>query len=409
MNLRIARGFWIAVLVTAGLQGQTTGSKTGSATATTPTAPTTGRLPSATSPTTTLPPTQQDIQRPIYISGKVVLNDGQPPPDSATMQLLCNGSPRSVGYTDSKGRFSIDLGNKTSSAVFADASQDSFGRMGSNGSSSQLGGFGGSSGGAGSSRGVSSLAGCELYASLPGFRSDRVNLSNRQSLDNPEVGTLILHRLGNVEGLTISATTAMAPKDARKAFDKGRGEAKKEKWENAEREFQKAVDAYPKYAAAWFELGLAQQHQSKAEAARKSYGEAVACDPKFVSPRMQLALMAAKDKKWDEVEATTKHLLKLNPVDFPQAWYFNSLANFHLEKLDLAAQAASKGVDADTQHTVPKLDQLLGVLLANKGDYPGALQHLNAYLTLVPEAPDGETVKKQIAQLRMAMKPEAAR
>jgi hypothetical protein len=65
------------------------------------------------------------------------------------------------------------------------------------------------------------LFSCELRASLPGFRSDVVSLANRRFMDNPEVGTIVLHRLGNVEGLTISATTMAAPKDAKKAYDKG--------------------------------------------------------------------------------------------------------------------------------------------------------------------------------------------
>ena len=66
------------------------------------------------------------------------------------------------------------------------------------------------------------MAGCELRASLAGFRSDVVNLSGRRMFDNPDVGTIILHRQANVEGTTISRTTLEAPKDARKAYDKAR-------------------------------------------------------------------------------------------------------------------------------------------------------------------------------------------
>jgi hypothetical protein len=65
------------------------------------------------------------------------------------------------------------------------------------------------------------LIGCEIRAALPGFRSDLVNLIGRRSFDNPDVGTIVLHRLGNVEGTTISVTSLRAPKDARKAFEKG--------------------------------------------------------------------------------------------------------------------------------------------------------------------------------------------
>src|SRR5205807_8570173 len=82
--------------------GATTGG--GRGTPTGPTAPTpgnTGRLPTTTNPNQTQFP--DTVQRPLYISGKVVLDDGTPPPDPVVMQLVCSASPRSIGYTDSKG------------------------------------------------------------------------------------------------------------------------------------------------------------------------------------------------------------------------------------------------------------------------------------------------------------------
>ena len=48
-----------------------------------------------------------------------------------------------------------------------------------------------------------------------------VSLSNIHYMDNPDIGTIILHRLGKVDGLTVSVVSALAPKDARKAYEKG--------------------------------------------------------------------------------------------------------------------------------------------------------------------------------------------
>lgn len=397
MHVQFRRSILVLFTVTIGLAGQA-GSRSGSAGSSTPPS-SVGRNPTTTSPTTTQPntTTQPDLQRPMYLSGKVVMNDGTPPPESVTIQLACTGSPRSIGFSDSKGRFSIDLSNsRANSAIYADASQNGMGRFGSNPGNQQARTMGPSN------TGVMGLAGCDLMAALAGFRSDRVNLSNRHSLDNPDVGTIILHRLGNVEGLTISATSAMAPKDARKAFEKGLNEAKKAKWDNAEREFQKAVDSYPKYAAAWYQLGLAQEQLKQPDDARKSFAKSLECDSKFVTPRLQLAIMAARENKWDEVATSTSEILRLNPVDFPQAWYFNSLANFQLKKMDLAEKSASGGLTADTAHTLPRLDLILAVILANKGEYTGASEHFKNYLKLAPEANDAEQVKKQLAQVEQA-------
>jgi tetratricopeptide (TPR) repeat protein len=243
------------------------------------------------------------------------------------------------------------------------------------------------------------LMGCSLQASLPGFRSDTVNLATHRALDNPDVGVIILHRIGNVEGLTISATSRMAPKDAQKAYEKGRNEFKKERLENAQKELEKAVTVYPKYATAWFELGRVQEERKDVEGARKSYGQALEADAKFVSPLLSLAAMSMREKQWQEAADYTDRLLRLNPIDFPQAYYFNSLANYYMKKLDVAEKSAREGISRDTAHQYAKMNQVLGVLLAQKQDIPGCLEQLKAYLRYAPTAPDVEQVKKQIAEV----------
>ena len=407
--LRISIGLAISVA----LFGQAAGNK-GGATGSVPpiTTPTPNtRNPTTTQPQTTQPNTVPDLQRPIYLSGKVTLDDSTPPPEPLNIELNCGGSRRTIGYTDSKGRFNIDLTNRNSNGVFSDASQSGTDPFGS-----ASGGFGGTSsqsnnrsfGGINGSSLERSLAGCDVRAVLPGFRSDQVNLGNRRSLDNPEVGTIILHRLGNVEGYTISLTSALAPKDAKKALDKGRSEAKKSKLENAEREFQKAVEIYPKYASAWFDLGMVQEQQKNMEGARKSYAQATAADPKFLNPYQQLSLMALKENNWEETARLTDTVLRLNPVDFPQVWFYNALSKYRLQNMEGAEKSARQGLAADTSHRMPKIDYLLGVILAQKQDYPGAAEHLQNYLKLAPEASDNDAVKKQLAEINRLLSPQAS-
>jgi tetratricopeptide (TPR) repeat protein len=257
------------------------------------------------------------------------------------------------------------------------------------------------------------LMGCEIRAVLPGFRSDIVNLSGRRAFDNPDVGTIVLRRLGNVEGTTISATTMHAPKDAKKAFEqskkaseKARNALKKKKQEEAnrelakaEKELQNAVGIYPKYAVAWFELGVIQQQSDRAEEARKSYEQALAADPKYINPYLQLALIAAGEKKWQEVADTTDRAVKLNPFDFPQAYFYNSVANYNLRKLDAAEKSAREAQKLDTQHRIPKVTHLLGIILAEKRDFTGAAEQMRSYLQFAPGAQDADTVRSQLAEL----------
>jgi tetratricopeptide (TPR) repeat protein len=339
------------------------------------------------------------MQRPIYLSGKVMMDDGTPPPESVVIERICNGVRRPEGYTDSKGRFSFQLGENR--AMLADASvsghEDLFGNTGglsgNSSSGSRTPGMGG--------RPVTErdLMGCELRAALPGFRSDVINLSGRRVFDNPEVGVIVLHRLGNVEGTTISFTSLQAPKDAKKAYEKAREALRKKKPADAQKELEKAVAIYPKYAAAWYELGRLRQAQQDTEGARKAYQEALAADAKYVNPYLQLALMSAMERKWDEVAETCDRIVRLNPVEFPQAYYFSAVANYNLGKMETAEKNAREAQKIDTEHLYPRVDHLLGVILAQKRDYDGALAQMRSYLQFAPNAKDADVVKKQISEL----------
>ena len=68
-------------------------------------------------------PTMQ--QRPIFLSGKVMFDDGTPPNNNVRIERVCNGNPHLEAHTDSKGRFSFQLGQNA--MVDTDASDASMG------------------------------------------------------------------------------------------------------------------------------------------------------------------------------------------------------------------------------------------------------------------------------------------
>lgn len=332
-------------------------------------------------------------QRPIFLSGKVVLDNGTPPPEPVTIERVCNGNPRPEGYTDSKGRFSFQLGQRGN--VLPDASvnenMDSFGRT-SGSSTNPMGGRAGVS--------ERELMNCELRASLPGYRSQAVSLAGRRVMDNPDVGTIVLHRIANIEGLTVSATSALAPKDAKKAYEKGREQVQKQKWSEAQASFEKAVEVYPKYAMAWNSLGSVHAQQNKIEEARKAYQQAIAADSKLVQPYMELAILAAKQNQWDQVAEHTAKVIRLDPIDYPQAYYFDAAAKLNLGQLDEAEKSARQGLKMDDQHRIGQMEYVLGLALAQKRDFAEAAKVMQAYLTHNPKAGNADLARKQLAEVQ---------
>ena len=60
------------------------------------------------------------------------------------------------------------------------------------------------------------------------------------------------------------------------------------------------------------------------------------------------------------------------------------------------------------QNRIPKLEHLLGVILANKADYAGAAEHMKNYIERAPDAADIETVRKQLVEIEKLVAGRAA-
>jgi tetratricopeptide (TPR) repeat protein len=325
-----------------------------------------------------------------------VVDDGSPAPQNIAIQRICVNNPKTVAWTDGKGRFSFQWGN-TNSTIIPDASESgpSMGRIGANQQ-----GLGSRTG----ARIGDPLEGCELRASAVGFRSDSISLSGHRALDNPDLGMIVLHRLANVEGTSVSATALNAPKDAMKAYEKGTQSLHRGKLDDAAKEFGKAVAIYPKYANAWLDLGRIQLQQQMTDPARESFKKAIEGDAMLVDAWMELGLMAARSSNWPDTAQYLDRALKLDPVDFPQLWFPDAVAGYNLKNFEVAERSAREALKADPEHRNPKIDQLLANVLLQKGAYAEASEELHVYMTLAPNAPDLDQVKAQLAQIDLVVK-----
>jgi tetratricopeptide (TPR) repeat protein len=333
-----------------------------------------------------------------------MIDDGTAPTEQVVIERVCHGQPHAEGYADSRGYFSIQL-FQPNSGVLQDASEDSayrstMGGLGTGGSQLSTAPLGN----AGISAQERLLLDCELRAKVGGFRSQSIMLANRRPLDPPDVGVILLHRINaSEEGSTVSAVSLAAPKDAHKAYTKGRELLKKAKTGDALANFEKAVEFYPHYAAAWYEIGRIELAAGDNAAARHALEEAVKADPKFVLPYLDLSTVELRAKQWQALADLTDKVIQLDSFDYPQAYYYNAAANYYLKNLEKAEKSAREADRLDTHHEIPKNLHLLGILLAQRQEYAAAAEKFRAYLQLAPEADDAATVRKQLAQVETAL------
>jgi tetratricopeptide (TPR) repeat protein len=306
-----------------------------------------------------------------YLLGKVAVSGGNIPWDPVPVTVICDGKTKYTADADAKGQFVIAPAN---TPVTAQGTLDAKPKL------------------------AAAFMGCSVQAALPGFDSSSVVIANRNLMDNPDIGIITLTREDNSVGSAVSSTTASAPKDATKSFEKARAEWLDKKPDRAQHDLEKAVQVYPQFAEAWYQLGKIQEAANSPDAIN-SYSKAAAADPKFILPYEHLAPLAAKAGKWPDVLDATTHALELNPRGTPEIWYFNALANYKLNKKDVAETSALKALSMDPLHTQPNTEQLVAVILADKHDYAGALEHLRNCVTYLPAGPNTDLIKQQIAQL----------
>ncbi len=347
--------------------------------------------PSAPSVVTSPNPNQSQI----YVSGKVMVEDGSELPANVVIQKTCGSRKTSLGYADPKGNFSVKVTGQSSASVL-DASDDSVNTHTLPGGGQQQ-------------AGTNILSGCEISAYSAGYRSQSVNIGTQRALDNPDIGVIVLKRVGTSgAGTSISETMRTAPKNAVKAYDQGLEAIRKGKLDVAERSFEKAVELHPQFANAWYQLGHLQLTNDP-KLAQGDLEKAIASDPKFLPPYADLALLSFSGRRWQETINITDRALRLDASAFPQLYYLSGVANFNLKNLDEAEKRAREAIKVDVDHSVKRSVQLLGYVLAGKGDYAGAAEQMRVYIASGPSADDTARAQKDLAKLEAKINETANR
>jgi len=333
----------------------------------------------------------------MFLSGRVATNDGTALPNDVMIERICNEKVRQQVYATLHGDFTMQLGS------LADSFLDASGQL------AQLRPDPNNPGMMGMSR--RELVTCDLRVSAAGFHQTRLSLMELANFgESIDVGSIVVQRGTKIQGTTVNAALYRVPNGARKAYEKGLDAENSGKLANARTYFEKSVAIYPKFANAWFELGNVLRAQSEKDAARDAYTKATTIDAKFVPPYLQLAAMACEARNWKEALDFTGRILDAEPFQNPsgytldldkyayaEAYFYDALANFNLNRIADAERSALKA-EQELRTRSPRLHLLLAEIFARRKNYTNAILELQTYLELAPHAPNADQVRANIAK-----------
>lgn len=337
----------------------------------------------------------------MFLRGRIAVHGGAAVPNDMLVERVCNNRVRQEVYASPYGDFSMQLGSRTDSFPEASADPASPYDVASKDPD----------------QGISrhELMNCELRVSASGFQSSVISLLDLDTFGSSvDVGVIAVERRTKIEGTTLSATPYKAPKDARRAYEKGLHAEWNGRLADARKYFETATEIYPGFANAWFQLGTVLQKENQKDAARKAYTQATILDTKFLPPYLFLASMAYEAENWTVVLKLTGHILDLDPLNhadvsgyildldplnYAEAYFYNSVANYKLNKIEDAEKSALMAERLDLRTHFPQLHLLLAEIFARKKNYAPAIAEIQTYLALAPHAKDADREREQLAKL----------
>lgn len=198
----------------------------------------------------------------------------------------------------------------------------------------------------------------------------------------------------------INAELADVPKEALAHYTKAAELAKNNDPLQAIEELKLAVKAYPSFNVAINELGVRYLKLNKLEEADAAFQQASKVAPDAVPPLINRGITNFMMKRYGEaVPILRKALAKDDQSAVGHYFLGQALANLGLfadaeKELRLALKLGND--------EMKEAHRLLAIIYANRGDKKLAAYELEAYLKLAPNAPDAESLRTKLRELRAA-------
>ncbi len=272
----------------------------------------------------------------VYIRGKVVMEDGSPPPKAVAIYRVCPSRLAVwVAGTNKAGEFS-----------WYDPLSLGWGRQD-----------------------------CVWKAVLTGYVANEIDYDTLQK--HSILPNLVLH-----------SDDDSLPAGAGPRWQRAQQAIQAKDWPAAERELRSLVTEFPKSAVVLSSLGATLQAQRRTDAAREAFQQAIKNGPGYVSSYHLLANLELDAGNYEAAEKAAAAGTRADSRNRLPALYLDlAEARYNLGSDD-AEQAARKAIGNDKKHEMPEAEYVLGLILDAGKDYRSAALHFRKYLELAPNGAD---------------------
>jgi tetratricopeptide (TPR) repeat protein len=199
----------------------------------------------------------------------------------------------------------------------------------------------------------------------------------------------------------VDANLAAVPEKARKLYEKGVEQAHADDASRAAESLKEAVELYPNFPLALNELGVQYLKLHQVNKAIEVLKTAVKLSADAFTPRLNLGIALLEARQFNEAEEQLREALKRNSTA-PTAHMYLGITLLRLSKFDDAEKELLLATEANVSQ-LGMANYYLGGLYWRKHDYARAIEQLEKYLQLAPNAPDAERVRATIKDLRSRM------
>ena len=196
----------------------------------------------------------------------------------------------------------------------------------------------------------------------------------------------------------LNAALAAVPENARKLYQNGLDRARAGDSSKAVDNLKQAIALYPNFPLALNELGIQYLKLGKAEKAIDVLSSSVKLEPDAFTPRLNLGIALLEAKQFHDAQTHLTEALKHN-ASAPTGHMYLGLALVHLDNYDAAEKELLRAIDLGGDG-FSLAHYYLGGLYWKRRDYARAVEQLEKYLQLTPNAPDAERVRTTIKELR---------